>query len=118
MHLVRIIYMLEFLLALIAVLFLWSQVGGQDHLDLIPWYAKLLMSVTMALLVVLGTMAATSQERAWNPRTIGYLALGLLLAAGMAVLTYYYHLHENDDDEDDAPGVATMVMKPLQEPPG
>ena len=31
----------QFLMALIAIFMLWSQVGGQSHLDLVPWPLKL-----------------------------------------------------------------------------
>jgi hypothetical protein len=41
MHTLRLAYATQFLIALIAVYVLWSQVGGQSHLDLMPWYLKL-----------------------------------------------------------------------------
>ena len=37
----RLAFVTEFLVALVAILELWSQVGGQSHLDLMPWYTKL-----------------------------------------------------------------------------
>jgi len=37
----RFAYTIEFLLALIAIVILWTQVGGQGHMDLLPWYTKL-----------------------------------------------------------------------------
>ena len=40
-HFLRSSYMLEFLLALVSISELWSQVGGQGHLEMIPWYTKL-----------------------------------------------------------------------------
>ena len=94
----RLAYVSEFLLALIAALMLWSQVGGQGHLDLMPWYDKLSLSVALALVTVLGTMAATAHERAWNARTLAFLLMALLIAGAMAALTYYYHVHEDDDE--------------------
>ena len=33
----RLAYATQFLIAVIAVFTLWSQVGGQSHLDLMPW---------------------------------------------------------------------------------
>ena len=89
------------MLAVIAILSLWSQVGGQDHLDLMPWYLKLLLTSALALVAVFGTMAAVSSPDAWNAKTIAFLVLGLLVACAMGFVTYYYHLHENDDDNDD-----------------
>ena len=40
-NLLRLAYVSEFLLALLAILSLWSEVGGQGPLDLMPWYTKL-----------------------------------------------------------------------------
>ena len=109
--LLRLAYVSEFLLALIAALMLWSQVGGQGHLDLMPWYDKLSLSVALALVTVLGTMSATAQERAWNARTLAFLLMALLIAGAMAALTYYYHLHEEDDEEDSGANVASVVRE-------
>jgi hypothetical protein len=104
----------EFLLALIAALMLWSEVGGQGHLDLMPWYDKLSLSVALALVTVLGTMSATAHERAWNGRTVAFLLMGLLIAGAMAALTYYYHLHEEEDEGGgDANVAAVMLEGPL-----
>jgi hypothetical protein len=109
--LVRLAYVSEFLLALIASLMLWSQVGGQGHLDLMPWYDKLSLSVALALVTVLGTKSATAHERAWNARTIAFVLMALLIAGAMAALTYYYHLHEEDDEQDSGANVATVIRE-------
>jgi uncharacterized membrane protein len=107
----RLAYVAEFLLALIAVWTLWSQVGGQGHLDLMPWYDKLSLSVALALVTVLGTMSAVTQERAWNARTLVFLLMALLITAVMGVLTYYYHVHENDEDGESDSNVATIILE-------
>jgi hypothetical protein len=112
----RLAYVAEFLLALIAIWTLWSQVGGQGHLDLMPWYDKLSLSVTLALVTVLGTMSAVTQERAWNARTLIFLLMALLIAGVMGVLTYYYHVHENDEDGEGDANVATIIRQATEEP--
>ena len=38
MRLIRLAYAAQFLMALVTVFVLWSEVGGQSHLDLMPWY--------------------------------------------------------------------------------
>jgi hypothetical protein len=91
--------MLEFLIAQLAILEVWSQVGGQNHLDLMPWYTKLSLTMGLALVTVAGTVSAVSHERAWNAKTIACLALGLMLAGAMGGATLYYHLHESDETE-------------------
>ena len=106
--------MLEFLVAQIAILDLWSQVGGQSHLDLMPWYTKFGFTVSLALVTVLGTISAISHERAWNAKTIACLALALMIAGGMGGVTLYYHLHESDQVESgDEPTSISESRAPL-----
>ena len=104
-NLLRLAFMAEFLLAILAILELWSQVGGQGHLDLMPWYTKFLLVAGMAIVTVAGTIAAVRHDRAWNAKTVTCLVLALMIAGGMAAATYYYHLHENDEDNADEDGV-------------
>jgi hypothetical protein len=109
-YLLRLAYVSEFLLALVAILTVWSQVGGQGHLDLMPWYTKMVLTVSLGVATVAGTASAVAHERAWNAKTIGCVLVALVLAFMMGVVTYYYHLHENDDDaSDDGSGVATSL---------
>jgi hypothetical protein len=113
----RLAYMAEFLLALVSIVELWSQTGGQGHLDLMPWYTKLLLTLGMALVVVAGTAAAVSHERAWNAKTFACLLLALMLAGGMAAVTYYYHLHENDEsekNEDENSAKSFLILPPAR----
>ncbi len=107
----RLAYMSEFLLALVAILSMWSQVGGQGHLDLMPWYTKMALTVGLGLVTIAGTASAVAHERAWNAKTLAFLVLALALMGAMAGVTYYYHLHENDDDDssDQDSGVATSL---------
>ena len=109
-NLLRLAYVSEFLLALLSILELWSQVGGQGHLDLMPWYTKLGLTAGLALATVAGTAAAVSHPDPWNAKTITCMILGLLIAAGMAAATYYAHVHESDDEGDGPsdPGVAQL----------
>ena len=108
----RIAYVCEFLLALLAISVVWGQVGGQDHLDLMPWYDKFVLIFTLALVTVVGTVAAVSRERAWNGISIACLAMALLILCAMAAVTYYYHVHEDQDqDTDNTTGVACAVQR-------
>jgi hypothetical protein len=96
-YILRLAFVIEFLVALVAIFETWSMVGGQSHLDMMPWYAKLVLVLGLATVVVMATAAAVSHERAWNAKTIACLLLALMLAGGMGATTYYYHLHESDD---------------------
>ena len=103
----RIAYVCEFLLALLTISVVWSQIGGQDHLDLMPWYDKFVLIFALALVTVVGTVAAVSRERAWNGIAIACLAMAVLILCAMGAVTYYYHVHEDQDqDTDNTAGVA------------
>jgi hypothetical protein len=110
----RLVYALEFLLAVVSVLELWSQVGGQGHLEMIPWYTKLGLTLGVALAAVMATVSAVEHSRAWNAKTIVCLALAGVLAGAMAAATYYAHLHENDDtdSEGDESAMAIPLLLP------
>ena len=61
MPLLRLAYATQFLIALIAVFVLWSQVGGQSHLDYMAWQVKLLLGGAAAFSVEIGR--ASCRER-------------------------------------------------------
>ena len=115
MHLLRLAYTTQFLIALIAVLMLWSLVGGQDHFDLTPWHLKLALSAGAAFATVKATAAAVSRERAWNPavlRWIGIL-LAILVFCGLVTLWVHRYLEEQGGDnggsESSTASIATLV---------
>ncbi|MDQ6664570.1 MAG: hypothetical protein M3Z23_09275 [Acidobacteriota bacterium] len=98
----RIAYSIEFLIAIIAIFTFWSEVGGQGHLDLMPWYWKLGFSLAAAVVCLKLTAAMLEKQSIWSKSTLRWLlALGLL-AAGAGAVTYYVHLNEPaDTDESD-----------------
>ena len=97
----RIAYAIQFTVTMMAVFEVWGQVGGQGHLDLVPWYAKLLLSSALSLAAVKATAAAVQGDRFWSARW--WLAAVLALVSAMAILTWYEHLHEPADDENEPP---------------
>jgi hypothetical protein len=105
-NILRLAFTMEFLVALVAIFETWSMAGGQGHLDLMPWYAKLCFPCGLALVIVMATKSAMAHENGWNAKTLACLLLALMICAGMGVTTYYYHVHENDDQpqgsEDDS----------------
>lgn len=94
-------YALEFLIAIMAIITLWGEVGGEGHLDLIPWYTKLAAILGWSWCIVGLTAGAVEQKKFWNKRTIRWLLGVILLTAAMGGVTYYYHLHEEPDDNGD-----------------
>jgi len=101
MPILRLAYATQFLIALIAVFVLWSQVGGQGHLDLMPWHLKLALGVCTALASVKATEAAVGGARAWNGRSLKWLGLTLALLLGCGLASYYCHLNYEEGDEGD-----------------
>jgi glucan phosphoethanolaminetransferase (alkaline phosphatase superfamily) len=105
----RILLIIEFLIAIQAVFTFWSQVGGQYHLDLMFWPWKFGLSLAAALLITLMTMAFARGRKPW--------ALGVLLIVTVAIagyVTYYYHLNE-PSDEDDSGDNQTTITQLLQD---
>jgi len=100
MPLLRLAYTTQFLIALIAVFVLWSQVGGQSHLDLLPWYLKFGLGAGAAFAVVRATAAAVGRERPWNGQCLRWLGVMLALLVCCGLASYYAHLNEETDDED------------------
>jgi hypothetical protein len=111
--LARTLYVIEFLIALIAVFTLWSQVGGQGHLDLMPWHLKFSLGVALAAATVKTTAAAASSDRVWNRRAVLWFVVLVLLGILAGLITYYYHVTEPPDDEE-SPQVALLSRQLVQ----
>ena len=101
MPILRLAYATQFLIALIAVFLLWSEVGGQSHLDLMPWYFKLVLGAGAAFAMVKATAAAVAHEHPWNGRTLRWLGITVALLVGCGLASYYCHMYLEGDDEED-----------------
>ena len=108
MPILRLAYSTLFLIALMAVFVLWSQVGGQSHLDLVPWPIKLGLGVAAAYGVVRATAASVSGDRAWNGHMIRWLGLTLALLAACGYTSYYAHMNLEESDDSDQPQDTTV----------
>jgi hypothetical protein len=110
---IRLAYAIEFLLALIAIVIVWTQVGGQGHMDLLPWYTKLSCILAEAWCCVRFTAGLLEQPQTWNRRTIGWFTGIILVGITMAGITFYYHLHEVPDETDsDDTTSASVIANP------
>jgi len=115
MPIVRLAYIALFLIAIIAVYTLWGQVGGQGHLDLVPWYIKLVLGAAASLSIVRAAASAVKADNGWNGQTVKWvgLVLAVLFLCGMA--SFYAHNNlEDTGDEDD--GSDTTVSSALVTP--
>ena len=107
----RLGYALEFFIAVIAIISLWSEVGGEAHLELMPWYFKLGCILALAWCCVRFTASVSGQPSVWNGHSIRWLAGIVLLCALMGGVTYYYHLHEEPDSNDDDDTATAVYMQ-------
>ncbi len=99
MPILRLAYSTQFLIALMAIFVLWSHVGGQSHLDLLPWSVKLVLGLAAAYSVVRATAASVSGDRAWNGQAVRWLGLTLALLFACGYATYYAHMNLEEVDE-------------------
>jgi hypothetical protein len=105
MPILRLAYITLFLIALFTVFTLWGQVGGQGHLDLLPWHVKLVLAAAAAYAIVKASAAAVAGDRGWNLQSVRWLGLALtvLFLCGMA--SFYAHNNlEDEGDEGDSGG--------------
>lgn len=118
MPILRLAYTTLFLIALLAVFELWSQVGGQTHLDLMPWYFKLVLSMGAAFSTVKAAAAAMAGEKAWNRRTLRWSAILAVLLVCCGLASYYVHLYGEDDndDEDQPERSVSRIVQPVRPP--
>ena len=108
MPVLRLAYVSLFLIALLAVYTLWSQVGGQSHLDLVPWSVKLALGVGAAYGAVRATSAAVGAEHGWNAQSVKWLGftLAALVLCGLASL--YAHNNLEDSGDEGSPSDTTV----------
>jgi hypothetical protein len=109
----RLAYAVEFFIALIAIISLWSEVGGEGHLDLMPWYVKLGCILGLAWCCVRFTASLVEQQAVWTGRTIRWFVGILLFCLVMGGITYYYHLHEESDSGDEDTTAAAAKINNL-----
>lgn len=112
----RLIYVFEFLISVIAIFTAWSEIGGQAALDLMHWGWKFGLGLGLAAVIVGYTAALVSSESVWTMRTSRWLALILVLLLGIGVVTYYYYLQEDtgetNDEQDNVTSYQSQAVRP------
>src|SRR5438270_12769915 len=120
MPILRLAYAAQFLIAVIAVFTLWSEVGGQSHLDLMPWYLKLALGAGAALAIVNATKAAVDGSHGWNAGSLKWLGIALALLIGCGLASYYFHVYGESDEEQQDESItcqARVVARPVRRAP-
>src|SRR5438552_13342339 len=100
--LLRLVYAFEFLIGLVAIFTVWSEIGGQAALDLMHWGWKLGLSLALAGAIVAYTAALVSEEFVWSLRSARWLTAIIVVAAVMGAVTYYYVMQEEGTDSDES----------------
>jgi hypothetical protein len=114
-RLLRPLLIVEFLIALEAIFTVWSEVGGQYHLDLMFWPWKLGIGVASAGLIVAITANLIHHDGEITRRALMFCSFLIVVFAVAGVVTYYYHVNEpvdQDEDQDDAPAKISQVVTP------
>ncbi len=113
-RLLRPLLIVEFLIALDVVYTMWSEVGGQYHLDLMFWPWKLGLAVGSAGLIVAITADLVRNDGRFTRRAVVFFSCLIVVFVVAGVVTYYYHVHEpadqDQDDDDDAPARISQVQ--------
>jgi hypothetical protein len=113
-RLLRPLLIVEFLIALEAIFTLWSEVGGQYHLDLMFWPWKLGVGAVSAGLIVAITANLVRNDGQITRRAVLFFASLIVIFVVAGVVTYYYHLHEpadQDQDDDDEPARISQILE-------
>lgn len=111
-RLLRLVYAFEFLIAMVAIFTVWSEVGGQAALDMMHWAWKLGLSVALACSFVLYTAAVVAEESLWSIRSARWLALMLVIFLGMGAVTYYYGLEAETGESDETGTISRLPTRP------
>ena len=113
MPLLRLAYVALFLIALIAVFVAWDEVGGQSHLDALPWSVKLSLGAGAAFAAAKATSEAVAHDRAWNAATVKWCAILLFLLIGCGMASRYSHIYLEDDEPTDEESATPAISQTL-----
>ena len=115
-RLLRLVYVCQFLLALLAIFASWSEIGGQATLDLMHWAWKAGLSLSLSSAIVAYTDALIAEESVWSLRTARWLSAVVVLLLTMGAVTYFYALQVDagDSDETSPSGVHHALSSSLR----
>jgi hypothetical protein len=99
---------IEFLVAIEVCFTFWSEVGGQDDLDLMFWPWKFGLALAAAGLITAITAEMVRGVRSRRVVVYAALLVGVVVTAG--IVTYYYYMNEPADDNGDAPTSQTTRL--------
>lgn len=117
--LLRLAYLSEFFLAVIAIFTAWSEIGGQTTLDAMPWGWKFGLGLGLSAACVGYTAAAVSQDSIWAKSVSKWLAAIIVLTLAIGLVTYFYAFQAavNDGGDEQQDNGATSFQSKLHRPP-
>ena len=110
--LLRVAYVFEFLVALVAIFSAWSEVGGQAALDLMYWGWKFALGLGLAFAIVAYTAALVSEDSVWSLRSVRWLAAILLLTVTIGAVTYFYAMQVDTGGDSEESGTMSLLHWP------
>lgn len=100
-RLLRLAFVFEFLVAVVAIFTAWSEIGGQAALDSMTWFWKFGFSLLLAAAIVGYSSAIACEQSLWTLRSARWLTGMLLIVFAMGVVTYYFQLQADSGDGDE-----------------
>jgi hypothetical protein len=108
--LLRLAYLSEFFLAVIAIFTAWSEIGGQVSLDAMPWGWKFGLGLGLSAASVGYTAALVSGESLWNKQASQWLTAIIVLMLAIGVITWFYALQANASEGSDEQQDGTTTL--------
>lgn len=108
----RLAYVVEFLVALVAIFTAWSEIGGQSALDLMHWGWKLGFGLLLSGAIVAYTSSVVSADSWWTVQSARWLSAIVLLTLAMAAVTYFYALQVDTGESDETSTAALSLNVP------
>src|ERR1700730_16390159 len=109
----RPLLIVEFLVAIETIFTVWSEGGGQYHLDLMFWPWKLGIGVAAAVLIVAITANLVQNDGQFTRRALMFCSFLIAIFVLAGVVTYYYHINEppaQDEDQEDEPAKISKLF--------
>jgi hypothetical protein len=108
----RIVFLSEFLVAILAIFTAWSEIGGQAVLDAMPWGWKAGLGLGLAAIFVAFTASLGAGDSIWNSRSAKWLALMIVFVLAMGVVTFYYTIQLESQPPDEQDGSSAQLVTP------
>jgi hypothetical protein len=111
MHLLRLAYATQFLIALMAICMLWIEVGGQGHFEALPWYTTAGLIAGASFAAVKATAEAVSHETVWHGGTLKWCAILVILLVGCGMASLYSHNYLESEDPEEGETITSSLIR-------